>query len=166
MTLRPGRQGFKPRRARLLVLGLGNMLLADDGVGVLAAQAFAARSRVGVLVAECGTATLSALPLLEWAERVIIVDALAAGGAPGTLYWGSIEVGNVRTPPSSIHDADLAATLTFLRREAMPTSIYLLGIEPLSLELGWGLTAPLRDALPRVLSELETHVTRLRHWND
>src|SRR5512135_3845944 len=68
--------------SRLLILGLGNLLCGDDGLGALAAQRIA-ETRVlpdGVKVLDGGTLGLSLLPYLEDAESAILVDAIAADG--------------------------------------------------------------------------------------
>ena len=74
-------------RSPLLILGLGNLLCSDDGVGVVAAQAIAETRVVpdGVQVLDGGTLGLALLPYLEDAERAILVDAIEIDAPPGTL---------------------------------------------------------------------------------
>ena len=64
-----------------LVLGMGNMLLGDEGVGVHAALALMEDCPAGTEVLDIGTAILDALPALERAERVIVMDAMKIGRA-------------------------------------------------------------------------------------
>ena len=71
---------------RVLIAGLGNLLLRDDGVGVHAVRSMGNDLPPGVLAVEVGTAVLDALHLFEEAEMVIAIDAMKAGGAPGTIY--------------------------------------------------------------------------------
>ena len=70
-----------------LVLGIGNLLLRDDGVGPHAVRALRARPLpANVEALDVGTAFLDAIPALEGAVRLVVVDAMRAGGAPGTVY--------------------------------------------------------------------------------
>src|SRR4051794_41702496 len=70
-----------------LVLGMGNLLLSDEGVGVHVARALATRALPeGVSVVEAGTAFLDVLPDIEKADRILLIDAMAGGGAPGSGY--------------------------------------------------------------------------------
>ena len=71
----------------LLVLGLGNPLCTDDGVGVVAVTRLLERWSPGpcMRIMEGGTLGLWLLPLLEWYRNVLLVDAIRAEGEPGTL---------------------------------------------------------------------------------
>ena len=82
------------RRCRILIVGLGNVLLKDDGVGVHAVRELQKNPPDRLCVADVGTAVLHAVHLLEWAEKVIAIDAVKAGGAPGTIY--AFDAGNER----------------------------------------------------------------------
>ena len=74
-------------RTPLLVLGLGNVLLEDDGVGAAAVSLLLERYKVppGVQVLDGGTLGLSLLPYLNAADAVILIDAVRAEGPPGSL---------------------------------------------------------------------------------
>ena len=75
-----------------LVLGLGNLLLADEGVGVHVAQRLLdCESKDDVVVLDVGNALLDAMPAIADAGKVILVDAMKGGGTPGTVYSLSIE---------------------------------------------------------------------------
>src|SRR5512139_197144 len=69
-----------------LVLGIGNLIMTDDGVGVRVVQQLAEKYRFppGVRLLDGGTLGLDLLPQLEGVERLLIVDAVEAGGPPGT----------------------------------------------------------------------------------
>ena len=85
--------GPKRRPPRILIAGLGNCLLRDDGIGVHAIRSLQQNPPPGVVVAEVGTAVLDALHLLEWAEKILAIDAMQAGGNPGTLYAFGVDAG-------------------------------------------------------------------------
>lgn len=141
----------------LLVLGLGNVLLTDDGVGpaVIARLRDAHIIPGGVQLLDGGTLGLSLLPYLEDAKAVILVDAVAADEAPGTLVRleGS-DVGPAvatRLSPHQVGVADLLEGARWHDRE--PAHMVLLGVVPESIELGVGLSAPVMTAMPE-LTEL------------
>ena len=139
----------------LLVLGLGNVLLGDDGAGPAAIAGLRdARATCGcVQVLDGGTLGLSLLPYLEDARRVILVDAVAADAPAGTLV--RLEGANVgpavatRLSPHQIGVADLLDGARLHGRE--PQRLVLVGVVPQSIELGVGLSEPVRRALPRLI---------------
>jgi hydrogenase maturation protease len=136
------------RQPRILVAGLGSALMRDDGAGVEACRSLRAlRPRpVHFLVAEVGTAIYGALHLLEWADHILVVDAMQAGGAPGSLYLATgkdLEVNHAR---ASLHEVSLLGALCLLPRR--PRHVRVLGIEPESLAPGEGLSAPVAAVMP------------------
>ncbi|MBP1712223.1 MAG: hydrogenase maturation protease [Deltaproteobacteria bacterium] len=137
------------KRPRILVVGLGNLLLRDDGVGVHAVRALREKPLPRILCAEVGTAVLDSLHLLSWADKVLAIDAMAAGSKPGTVYsFGVMDVAENRAP-ASLHELGLLSALRFLPRKTK-TEIRILGIEPEIIEYGLELTPAVRQALPRV----------------
>jgi hydrogenase maturation protease len=136
-----------------LVLGLGNLVHSDDGLGVHAIQMLQRDPRVPsyVVLMDGGTQGLALLPHISFFERVIVVDALDVGEAPGTLV--RLEGDALRHLPGkpSVHQlgfADLMVALELLGES--PEQIVLFGIQPLSIDWGTELTAPVRDALARI----------------
>jgi hydrogenase maturation protease len=147
------------RRARILVVGLGNVLLKDDGVGVHVIQELQADPPPGVLVVEVGTAVLDALHLFERADRILAIDAMQAGGAPGTAYvFGvrDVEEGGV---PASLHELSLRAALRFLPNGPGP-EVTLLGVEPAIIDYGLDLSPAVQTALPRVVQAVKDLIAR------
>jgi len=151
----------KPR-PRILVAGLGNVLLQDDGVGVHAVRELCRHRHSGAVVAEVGTAVFDALHLLEWADKVLVIDAMQAGHPPGTIYLlagDSVEQGRSQT---SLHELSLLSGFNFIPRDLKP-EIMVLGIEPETIDYGLELTPLLRARLPRVVREAKNMVTRWKH---
>jgi hydrogenase maturation protease len=139
----------------LLILGLGNVLLRDDGVGSAAVAALVDRyetpNRVSVL--DGGTLGLALLPYLEDASSVILVDAVRADAPPGTLVrLAGDDVGPAvatRLSPHQIGVADLLDGAHW--RDRYPSRVLLLGIVPESLDLEVGLSPCVATALPRLV---------------
>lgn len=145
-------------RTPLLVLGLGNVLLEDDGVGAAAVAVLVEQYAPpeGVRVLDGGTLGLSLLPYLEDADTVILVDAIRADAAPGTLV--RLEGTDVapavatRLSPHQIGVADLLDGARWIDR--YPARLLLLGIVPESMELAVGLSPRVRAALPDLIDRV------------
>jgi hydrogenase maturation protease len=139
----------------LLILGLGNVLLGDDGIGpaVISRLREAYVAAAGSSLLDGGTLGLALLPYLEDADTVILVDAVAADEPAGTLVrLEGAEVGPAvatRLSPHQVGVADLLQGARWHDRE--PARLMLLGIVPESIELGVGLSAAVRRALPHLL---------------
>lgn len=150
---------------RTLVLGLGNILLHDEGVGVWVAEAlgrqFAFPPEVAVL--EGGTLGLDLLPRLDGVERLLVIDAVKLGRVPGAivrLEGDEVPAGlAVKMSPHQIGIQDLLAGARLLGSE--PPCVVLWGMEPERLDPGTGFSTAVKDALPRI----ETAVLdELRGW--
>ncbi len=145
-------------RTPLLVLGLGNVLLEDDGVGVGAVALLLDRYEAppGVRVLDGGTLGLSLLPHLEEAETVILVDAIRTDEPPGSLvHLEGADVGPAvatRLSPHQIGVADLLDSARWVDR--YPARVVLLGIVPESMELAVGLSPSVRAALPDLVDRI------------
>ena len=145
-------------RIPLLVLGLGNVLLEDDGVGSATIALLHDRFEppVGVRVFDGGTLGLSLLPYLQMSDAVILVDAVRADGAPGTLV--RLDGDDVapavatRLSPHQVGVADLLDGARWLDR--YPTRVVLVGIVPESMELSVGLTPLVRASLPALVEQV------------
>jgi hydrogenase maturation protease len=148
--------------ARLLVLGIGNILMSDDGVGVYAIQELRRRPPGGALLREVGIAMLDAVSLLARADRVLVIDALHAGGVPGSIY--QTEAGDLLHEPArlALHELDLLGALQLLPPGQRPLEISVLGVEPERLEPGLGLSPKVAAALPAVVRMVNETVARWR----
>jgi hydrogenase maturation protease len=150
-----------------LVLGIGNVLWADEGFGVRCAEALAARWQVpaDVRILDGGTQGLYLLPYVQGARRLIVFDAIDYGLAPGTLrvVEGDEVPRFMAAKKMSLHQTGFqevisAAELTGKAPEAM----VLIGVQPEELEdFGGGLRASVREQIPQALA---LAVDRLRQW--
>lgn len=147
----------------VVVLGLGNLLMRDDGVGVFAVAQLEGDPRLpeGVRLLDGGTLGLSLLPYVQSAPDLVLIDAVRGDGPPGTLVRleGDEVPGAVRER-LSVHQvgvADLVAGARLLG--GWPERIVLCGVVPEEIELGVELSPPVRAAVPglvaMVLGELE-----------
>jgi hydrogenase maturation protease len=144
------------RPERPLVLGIGNILLRDEGVGVAVVQRIAMAQAKGVLplpegtrVVDGGTLGLDLLPMIEDADQLVIVDAVNLGRPPGTvtiLRDESVQAalsGHVSPHQIGVGDLVAAARLTGI----MPARLTLIGIQPEAISIGLELTGSVEAAV-------------------
>lgn len=116
-----------------MVLGLGNPILGDDGVGIRVARALEGRlNRPEITVMETSTAGLGLLDLLAGYDRAIIVDAIQTGeGKVGQVYQLEPEAFNSTRHAASPHDVNLATALELGGRLGinLPKEIVIFAIE-------------------------------------
>jgi hydrogenase maturation protease len=152
-------------RSRLLILGLGNLLCSDDGLGALAAQRIAETRTLpdGVKVLDGGTLGLALLPYLEDAERAILIDAIAADGPPGTLVrLEGDEVGPAVAARLSVHQVGVSDLIEAARwRDRVPPTLVLLGSVPETIELGVGLSPRVQATFPQLIEVVCEEAGRL-----
>lgn len=158
-------QGAANRQTGVLVLGLGNVLLGDDGLGAAAVVRLQRQHDIppGVRVEDGGTLGLSLLGLLADAERVILVDAVRTDAAPGTLVRldgaDVIDAVRDRLSPHQVGVADLLDVARLIGR--YPTSVTLLGLVPQHIALAVTRSAPVDDGLDRLVEAIIREVQSL-----
>jgi len=145
----------------VLVLGLGNILLSDEGVGVRAIEELQHRYDCSdvVEIVDGGTVGFELLPYFDERSHVLIVDAVKADNKPGTIvriddppaYF------RARTSPHQIGLADVMGLAVIT--DNLPDNIALFGIEPKQLSTGLTLSSEVAQNLSRlvdmVVAELE-----------
>ncbi len=145
---------------RTLILGIGNLLLCDEGVGVHVARALQREALPeNVVILDVGTAFLDALPEIELADRIIMVDAMEAGHAPGTVYRIPFEDCAKRDVLASLHGFDLSRTLFMAGRETTPEAV-VIGVEPARVEWGVELSPEIERMVPAVIAAVKTEIMR------
>ncbi|MBO8181857.1 MAG: hydrogenase maturation protease [Archaeoglobus sp.] len=143
---------------RVLVLGIGNILLRDEGVGVRVAEELKNLDLPeDVEVIDGGTLGLSLLNFFESYEKVVIIDAVKGGKKPGTIYKFDLTeyLDNISYPfsLSSMHDIDFVYTMKQIGREfyKLPEKMIVIGIEPEEVEAGLELSDRLKKKIPEVV---------------
>ena len=153
------------RKIGVLVLGLGNVLLGDDGLGAAAVARLEGEYRVaaGVHLADGGTLGLSLLGLLADSEHVILVDAVRAEGPPGTLLrLDGEDVSDAvrdRLSPHQVGVADLLDAARLIER--YPATVTLLGLVPDTIDLAVARSTAVDDGLGElvaaIVQEVQSH---------
>lgn len=139
---------------KTVVLGLGNILHADDGAGPEAIRRLRADSRVPAAVAlvEGGTLGLELLPYVWDCERLIVIDGVDVGEAPGTVVRMSGEELNSLPGKSSVHQLGVSDLLVALRMMAQrQPAVVLLGVQPATTDWGTELSPPAAAAMDSLI---------------
>lgn len=141
---------------RIIVLGVGNILLSDEGVGVRAVEKLQRDFilPVGVEVIDGGTTGMEMLEDLAGADHILIVDAVRSGNAPASIVRLAGEQVPVffrtKLSPHQIGLSDVLATLVLTGEQ--PGGVTVIGVEPVSLETAMALSPQVEAVLPEVVS--------------
>jgi hydrogenase maturation protease len=139
---------------KILIMGAGNLLLRDEGVGVhVVWQMQTMKVPLNVQIVDCGTSVLDFIPIIEEAERLIVIDTLKGGGKPGTIYkLEDKDVSEFNRMLTSVHEVSLMQSLdmmalTITRRP----SVTIIGVEPKDINWGMELSDEVRSGIPAII---------------
>jgi hydrogenase maturation protease len=138
---------------RLLVLGVGNILLMDEGLGVYAVQELAKEQWPdNVEFIDGGTFTQDIFYLFQEYDRLLVLDVVRAGREPGTIYrLTEDDLVKDESQSLSLHDIDLLDSLRMAEMLGNRPRLLVLGIEPKTIDWAMELTEPLKEAFPKYL---------------
>ncbi len=144
---------------KVLILGVGNILLRDEGLGVRVVEKIRSERRLpdDVEVLDGGTLGLMLVPYLEGRKAIFIVDAIDRGGRPGEILCVEgddiDEVYNSRK--LSTHQRGLREVLALSRlQDFLPERVCLFGIQPQSVDVGLELSEPVSAGVDKVIEML------------
>ena len=159
-------------KPRVLVAGVGNDLLGDDGFGIAVVRRFSEEGAPEeVEVFESGIAGIRMVQeLMDGYEALVIVDATDRGEEPGTVYLLEVEVPDLEELTEEGRQEFLGDThltvpskaLTLARAiEVLPPQVYILGCQPKECELGIGLSEPVERGAAEAVERLRGLTARL-----
>lgn len=148
---------------QITVLGVGNILFSDEGLGVRTIEALEATYTFAshVKLVDGGVLGLNLLATLSEADHLIVVDAIQNGGAPGTLYrFEGDQIPKRILAKNSLHQVDLLESLTLCQALDHVPETVIVGAEPkdietLSLELTPAVKEKMDDLIQMVFTELD-----------
>jgi hydrogenase maturation protease len=133
------------------ILGVGNILLRDEGIGCHVVQALEKIPLPDIKVVDGGTCS-DAVQLLEDVDKLIVVDAVRGGGMPGEVYRFQLDdITLERKPFLSLHDISLVDNLLLMRSLYNIGEIIIIGVEPKEIEWGLELSPEVREKLPQIV---------------
>jgi hydrogenase maturation protease len=146
-----------PPGPAILVLGVGNTLMRDDGIGVRLMEALATVEPAlpGVEYVDAGTLSFLLLPMIEQCRALLVLDAAHLDTAPGDVRCleGTAMDDFLRTARCSVHEVGVRDLLDVARLTGhLPERRAFVGVQP--LEIGWGETMsdPVAGALPAAVT--------------
>lgn len=149
----------------VLVLGIGNLVMSDDAVGVLVAQRLQQGYRFAdnVEIVDGGTLGLDLLPKLENITNLILIDAVETGKKAGTcvrLCGQDLPIAlQTKVSPHQMGLKDLLAVSELMGHS--PKEMVLIGVQPGSIEMSIGLTPEVQAQFDTLISSV---LAELAHW--
>lgn len=173
---------------RVLILGIGNILLKDEGFGVHVAHELQKHNLPGnVEVVDGGTAGLDILLSQEGLYKLVVIDAIRDGNEPGTIYktrlnvWHpQVQLGDGSTAIAktfgfdaatqdeqswiSLHQLSLIDALVAAEKmNCLPEEIVVIGVEPAEISLGLELSEPVMQSIPKVIEQVLEEIQDVIH---
>ena len=145
----------------VIVLGIGNLLRSDEGVGVHVARALEQCDLpAGVQVVDAGLGVSDALSDYKGIGKLVVVDAVDAKAQPGTLFrFRPREVERRRALVRPLHELDLFDALDMLERDGcVMGEVIVVGVQPKTTGWGMELSQEVRERLPDVVSLVESEL--------
>lgn len=151
---------------RILILGVGNILLKDEGVGVHVAEKLQKHNLPGnVEVIDGGTAGIDILLSQAGLDKLVVVDAMKGGKRPGTIYKLKLKAdekdrltqafSQEKQSKISLHQVSLLDALNTVEKiNRAPEEIVIIGVEPGEVDCGLGLTERVKQKVPKVIREI------------
>ncbi len=145
----------------VLVLGVGNILLGDEGIGVhIIRELEKEKLSDNVELMDAGTALFSIVHLLKKRKKVIVIDAAKGGEEPGTIYRIlPSQIKNEHNKILSMHEIGLRECLTTLEQEGVSRDIVIIGIEPDLIDWGIQLSPRLQQKLPEIIRAVLSEIS-------
>jgi hydrogenase maturation protease len=148
---------------KVVVLGVGNLIMADEGIGVRVVEALEREYALppGVVAIDAGTSSMELLADLSHLDFLLVVDAINADKPPGTL----VKLAGDEVPvffrrnlsPHGIGLSDVLAALEFM--DAAPREVVVIGVQPVSLELSTELTPEIAARVPELVAMAVAELT-------
>ncbi|NLV17510.1 MAG: hydrogenase maturation protease [Syntrophomonadaceae bacterium] len=149
---------------RIMVLGIGNLLMQDDGVGVHVIRMLEKLDLPPeVELVDGGTNSYDLLDFFSRADICIVVDAMQGGGVPGTIYRAPLEELGL-TPDTnivSLHEISFADAVYMLKLEGYDPQVIVYGVEPERVGLGIELTPCLARQVPRIVELIQQDIAEM-----
>jgi hydrogenase maturation protease len=138
---------------KILIVGIGNLLCRDEGVGVHVIQEMEKRQLPASLdLLDMGTFTMDLISYLDDVKKLIVIDAMKGGGEPGTIYKCRPEdLLPKEEGPISLHEIGLLETLKIAKKMKKEVETVIIGVEPKVFEWGMELSEEVESRIPAII---------------
>ncbi len=140
--------------AKILVVGIGNSLLMDEGIGVhIINELEQYELPRNVEIYDGGTGGFKLIDLTHGANKVIFIDAVEIGKEPGTVTTFKSEDVRLKYPKKkySLHDTDLLEVIKMIELLDSPPEIEIIGVQPDTINYGISLSMKLKISVPNII---------------
>ena len=142
------------------IIGIGNILLGDDGIGVHVVHELQRRKESSnqyeqLELIDGGTAIFDMLHIFTQFEDIIIVDSVKGGHPPGTVYKLAPEdLGEIIRETSSLHEVQILDVLAWIKHLGYEPKVIIIGVEPEEIGYSMELTPTVANTVERVINEI------------
>jgi len=138
---------------KILVVGIGNLLCRDEGIGVHVIQEMKNMKLPDHIdLLDMGTSTMDLISYLQGVNKLIAIDAMKAGGTPGTIYKCRPEdLLPEEEGPVSLHEIGLLESLNMAQKMGMKINTVIIGVEPKLLDWGMELSEEVKSKIPSII---------------
>ena len=144
-------------------MGMGNLLLKDEGVGVHVIHALKEKNNLpeNVELVDAGTAALDVLQILGDVDKLIVIDAVKGGCTSGTLYkFNPSDIRSANRATTSLHQLSFIEALSIVERLGKaPKNVTIIGIEPKEIAIGLELSPEITETIPKVIRLVREMIT-------
>jgi hydrogenase maturation protease len=147
-------------KPRVVVIGVGNLLLKDEGIGIHAVKALQeSRLPAGVELIDGGTSP-DIVACTRAGDKLIIIDAARAGGEPGDIYrFQPADLTGEAGAMLSAHELGIPQNLKLMALSGNePAEVVIIGVEPKDIAWGTELSPELEAKLPQIVSVLRREI--------
>jgi hydrogenase maturation protease len=149
----------------IMILGVGNLLFTDEGVGIHAVETLLEQYEFSqnVSIEDGGVLGINLLGIISEADDLIVVDAIRNGGAPGTLHrLEGDDIPKRILAKNSLHQVDLLEALTLCQALDKVPETVIVGVEPEDIEtLGLEMTPPVQEKMGALIAMVLRELDRL-----
>jgi len=140
-----------------VIIGIGNILLQDDGVGVHVIKQLENENLPSTIeLVDGGTSTLDTLGFFLDFKKVIVVDCLRAGLEPGTIYKiKPDDIKNYKKENLSIHDVQILDVVKMANMMNKYPDVVIFGIEPEKIAVGLEMTLIMVSKIPEIIGNIK-----------
>ncbi len=150
-----------PEPLPVLVMGIGNILLRDEGVGVRVVQAMQDLDLSDeVELIDAGTAGADLVDIMANRRKVVVVDAIEAGAVPGTVF--RLRGEDLMPEPGaavSLHQLGFVESLAMAQQlGCAPIDVVVIGVQPSQIRAGLELSPDVKNAIPRAITAVRSEI--------
>ncbi|MDS0527534.1 HyaD/HybD family hydrogenase maturation endopeptidase [Clostridium sp. SHJSY1] len=145
-----------------VIIGIGNILLRDDGVGVHTINYLRNENISSTIeLVDGGTSTLNILSYFLDYSRVIVIDCLRAGYEPGTIYKiNPDEIINYKSENLSLHDVQILDVIKMANMIGKFPKVTIIGIEPEEISLNTELTETIKNKVHEIIKHIKYEIEK------